>query len=74
MEIERRIPNILITGTPGTGKSTISKLLSEYVDDLRHYDVGKLVTDQKLYKDWNEKYDLPEFDDDLVIDFLEPLI
>ena len=72
MEIERRIPNILITGTPGTGKSTISKLLSEYVDDLRHYDVGKLVTDQKLYKDWNEKYDLPEFDDDLVIDFLEP--
>jgi broad-specificity NMP kinase len=34
MEIEHKIPiipNILITGTPGTGKTTLSRLLSEYV-------------------------------------------
>ena len=32
MEIEAKIPNILVTGTPGTGKTTLSRLLSEYVD------------------------------------------
>ena len=74
MEIERKIPNILITGTPGVGKSTISSLLGEYVTELRHFDVGKLVNDHKLYKEWNQKYNLPEFDDDLLVDFLEPEI
>ena len=74
MEIERKIPNILITGTPGVGKSTISKLLGEYIDELRHYDVGKIVNDNKLYKEWNQKYNLPEFDDDMLVDFLEPEI
>lgn len=28
----------------------------------------------KLYKTWNEKFNLPEFDEDMVVDFLEPEI
>jgi adenylate kinase len=41
---------------------------------MRHFDVGKLVNDKKLYSQWNEKYNLPEFDEDLVLDYLEPEI
>lgn len=75
MEIESIIlPNILITGTPGVGKSTFAKILSELETKLTHYNIGELITKHKLYKNWNDKYNLPEFDDDLVIDFLEPLI
>ena len=42
METEdtRQKPNILITGTPGTGKTTLSKLLSEYVEGLEVVNVG----------------------------------
>ncbi len=32
IEVTRTKPNILITGTPGTGKTTLSKLLSEYIE------------------------------------------
>lgn len=34
LEISREKPNILITGTPGVGKTTLTKLLKEYVEGL----------------------------------------
>jgi len=41
MDIEnfRQKPNILITGTPGVGKSTLGKMLSEYVEGMKYVDV-----------------------------------
>ena len=32
--------------------------------------IGKLITDKKLYKSWNEDFDVPEFDEDMLIDEL----
>ena len=44
MEIELKIlPNILITGTPGVGKSTFAKILSEIEPRLTHFNVGELI-------------------------------
>jgi adenylate kinase len=40
--VKRTKPNILITGTPGTGKTTISKLLAEYIAGLQYVSVGRL--------------------------------
>ncbi len=72
MEIESTtLPNILVTGTPGVGKTTISRLLCSYVPELRYYNLGELINSQKLYKNWNETFDIPEFDEDMVLDFLE---
>ena len=36
----REKPNILITGTPGTGKTTLAKLLVEYIDGLININLG----------------------------------
>jgi len=45
MEVEktnsRKRPNILVTGTPGVGKSTLCKLLVEYIPELKTLTVGK---------------------------------
>ena len=68
------IQNFIFYGPAGTGKTTLCRLLGEYTSELRHYDVGSLINTHKLYTQWNEKYNLPEFDDDMVVDFLEPEI
>lgn len=47
-EINREKPNILITGTPGTGKTTLSKLLGEYVEGLTVINVGNQKTKIKI--------------------------
>ncbi len=40
--LTRTRPNILVTGTPGVGKSTLCKLIGEYVPELKYVCVGKL--------------------------------
>lgn len=36
--------------------------------------LGELVSSEKLYKTWNDKYNVPEFDEDMVIDYFEKII
>ena len=33
-----------------------------------------MIKEKKLYTDWNIEFDVPEFDEDLVCDELEPLM
>ena len=56
---EQKIPNILITGTPGVGKTTVCTLLesSLHEDGLTGYKyimLAERIREHKLYKDWNE--------------------
>jgi len=73
-------PNLLITGTPGTGKTTLSRLLEDQLNErlgnptYQHIEVSQLVVQKKLYKRWNEVFNVPEYDEDMVCDELEPLI
>jgi len=32
------------------------------------------VNSEKLYKTWNEKYNVLEFDEDMVVDYLEKIM
>ena len=70
----RRAPNILICGTPGTGKSTTAEALAARVPSLRAVDVGALVRDQKLHEGWDDETDSYILDEDQLCDALEELM
>ena len=47
----RTRPNILVTGTPGTGKTVTAHTLAEKTG-LNHIDVGDLAKEKHLYDGW----------------------
>lgn len=63
---------VIITGTPGTGKTTLSKLLSE--ESFLSIEVGKLVKEEKLYDYFDEDTDSYVVNDDLLNSRLIELI
>lgn len=72
------IPNILVTGTPGVGKTSLCQLLESQLEEehgMKGYEyimLAELVSKKKLYKEWDSKFNVPIFDEDLVCDELEP--
>lgn len=58
-----------MTGTPGTGKTTIATLLNDSLQ-FTYINIGKLVGEQKLYKEWDTNFNVPVFDEDMVLDYL----
>lgn len=58
-------PNILVTGTPGTGKTTTSSALAE-ATHLRHINVGDLVREKNLHDGWDNQLDCFIINEDLV--------
>ncbi|KAF5447124.1 hypothetical protein F2P56_032696 [Juglans regia] len=66
-------PNILVTGTPGTGKTTTSSALAE-ATHLRHLNVGDLVREKNLHDGWDPELESYLINEDLVCDELEDLM
>ncbi|XP_008236865.1 PREDICTED: adenylate kinase isoenzyme 6 homolog [Prunus mume] len=66
----RKRPNILVTGTPGTGKTTTSSALAE-ATQLHHINVGDLVKAKNLHDGWDDELDCYIINEDLVCDELE---
>lgn len=71
MTTPRQKPNILITGTPGTGKTTMVQALTSQLPSLRAVDIGKLVEDKQLHTGWDEEYQSYVLDEDRLLDELE---
>ena len=61
-----RPPNILITGTPGTGKSSLAELVMHHFDGLTHLNISEVIKERKLADRFNEEWQTWEFDDDKV--------
>lgn len=60
-------PVIVITGTPGTGKSTHGQMLAqESPVPLRHINVGDLVKEKSLYEEYDEEWQSYTVDEDKV--------
>lgn len=80
-DYDKRLPNIVITGTPGVGKTSLAMLLTDNINEqiegnkkYTYINVGKLILDKKLYDNWNQEFDVPEFNEDKTLDELEPLL
>ncbi|KAG5581657.1 hypothetical protein H5410_052284 [Solanum commersonii] len=52
----RKRLNILITGTPGTGKTTTAASMA-VVSELRHINVGDFANEENLTNDWDDTFD-----------------
>ena len=72
MQTNRTKPNILVTGTPGTGKTTLSQNLAQSLG-MNHIEVGKLVKEKELHDGWDEEFQSYLLNEDkvkLIVSFL----
>ncbi|ODV89092.1 hypothetical protein CANCADRAFT_17589, partial [Tortispora caseinolytica NRRL Y-17796] len=68
----RKLPNVLITGTPGTGKSLHCQMLIDGTDDtFKVLDVTHIVKDEKLSDGYDEERECLIVDSDKLANFLE---
>ncbi|ROW09053.1 hypothetical protein VMCG_02789 [Cytospora schulzeri] len=66
----RSLPNIIITGTPGTGKTTHCEILAEKTG-LKHLSVNQVVKEKECHEGWDEEYQSWVVDEDKLLDAIE---
>ncbi len=71
---QRKRPNILVTGTPGCGKTSTASFLAERIGFLRHINVGDLIKEHKCYEGRDEELDTNILDEDKLLDLMEGLL
>lgn len=64
--MSRSLPNIIITGTPGTGKTTHCEVLAEKCPELKHLSVNQVVKDKECHEGWDDEYQSWIVDEDKV--------
>ena len=69
----RQQPNVLVTGTPGTGKTTLAAQLAERTG-FEHINVAELVKARGLHDGYDAEFDTLIMDEDKVCDELEVLL
>ncbi|ORX72149.1 P-loop containing nucleoside triphosphate hydrolase protein [Linderina pennispora] len=69
----RSTPNVLITGTPGTGKTTTAEMVA-MATGLKKITVGDLVKERTLHDGYNEEFDTYWLNEDKVVDEMEDML
>ena len=68
-----RRPNILLTGTPGTGKTTMAEMLAAETG-MRHINVGTWVKEKELHDGRNDEFDCFTLNEDKLCDEMEDIM
>lgn len=63
--MSRSKPNIIITGTPGVGKTTLCESLGEK-KNMQHLSVNQIVKDKACHEGWSEEHQSWIVDEDKV--------
>jgi hypothetical protein len=71
-KMARSLPNIVVTGTPGTGKTSHSELLAERTG-LKHISVNDVVKDRECHEGWDDEYQSWIVDEDKVGQLTHPV-
>ncbi|KAG5970553.1 hypothetical protein E4U55_001613 [Claviceps digitariae] len=66
----RESPNIIVTGTPGVGKTTHCETLSQRTG-LRHVSVNQVVKDKECHEGWSDEFQSFIVDEDKLLDSIE---
>jgi broad-specificity NMP kinase len=61
----RTSPNIIVTGTPGVGKTSHSEALAERTG-LKHLVINQIVKDRACHEGWDDEYQSWIVDEDKV--------
>ncbi|KAG7748270.1 hypothetical protein KL912_002175 [Ogataea haglerorum] len=68
----RKLPNIIITGTPGCGKTSHAEALCEQVKGLTHVNVSEYAKTKGCIDGYDKERDSAIVDEDKLLDSLEP--
>uniref|UniRef100_A0A915KZ92 Adenylate kinase isoenzyme 6 homolog n=1 Tax=Romanomermis culicivorax TaxID=13658 RepID=A0A915KZ92_ROMCU len=68
--MRRTIPNILIVGTPGTGKTTLASLIAEKAA-FNHINISELSREKNFCDEFDHQRNCHVLDEDKLLDFLE---
>ncbi|CAM9302500.1 unnamed protein product [Choristocarpus tenellus] len=66
-------PNVLITGTPGTGKTSTCQAIAERTG-LRHINVGDVVRAEQCHDGYNKEFDTYMLNESKLVEALEDRI
>ncbi|KAK5000622.1 factor activating pos9 [Elasticomyces elasticus] len=69
--ITRTLPNVLISGTPGTGKTTHCTALA-LSTGLHHLDINRVVKEQECHEGWDSELETWIVDEDKLLDAIQP--
>ncbi|TPX15147.1 uncharacterized protein E0L32_004705 [Thyridium curvatum] len=68
--MSRKLPNIIVTGTPGVGKTTHCEALAQRTG-LRHLSVNQVVKDKGCHEGYDDEYQSWIVDEDKLLDAIE---
>jgi adenylate kinase len=69
----RAQPNIVVTGTPGTGKTTLAEELARRIPELRHVSVNEVARDRECRESYDEALQSWVVDEEKVLDAVEDM-